>query len=79
MVGVEQPGLKALVIMAPAEVGRNFSNVLSRVSSLDAPFLLLVEASDEPEFQNNFDALDRILARAQKRGEEHPLRSGRRA
>jgi dienelactone hydrolase len=61
MVGVEQKGLKGLVIMAPAEVGRNFSTTLSRISSLDAPVLLLVEASDEPEYQNNFDALDRLL------------------
>ena len=61
IVGVEQKGLKALVIMAPAEVGRNFSATLSRVSSLDAPVLLLVEAEDESEYQNNFDALDRTL------------------
>jgi dienelactone hydrolase len=61
MVGVEQPDLKALVIMAPAEIGRNFSNALSQISSLNAPVLLLVEKSDEPELQNNFDALDRVL------------------
>jgi dienelactone hydrolase len=66
MVGVEQKELKALVIMAPAGGGRNFSQMLSRVSSLDAPVLLLVEASDEAEYQNNFDALDRTL-RAQNK------------
>jgi dienelactone hydrolase len=66
MVGVEQKGLKALVIMAPAGVGRNFSTTLSRVSSLEAPVLLLVEASDEPEYQNNFDALDQALREHKK-------------
>jgi dienelactone hydrolase len=66
MVGVEQKGLKALVIMAPASVGRNLSTTLSRVSPLDAPVLLLVEAEDRPEIQNNFDALDRILREHKK-------------
>ena len=66
MVGVEQPGLKALVIMAPPEIGRNFSNTLSQISSLNAPVLLLVEKCDEPEFQNNFDALDRALREHKK-------------
>src|ERR671924_2072624 len=47
MVSVEQKELKALVVMAPAEIGRNLSTTLSRVSSLDAPVLLLIEASDE--------------------------------
>jgi dienelactone hydrolase len=66
MVGVEQPDLKALVIMAPAEIGRNFAAALSQISSLNAPVLLLVEKSDEPEFQNNFDALDRVLRENKK-------------
>jgi dienelactone hydrolase len=66
MVGVEQNGLKALVMMAPAEIGRNLSNALSRISSLDAPVLLLVEASDEAELQNNFDLLDRTLREHKK-------------
>jgi dienelactone hydrolase len=66
MVGVEQPDLKALVIMAPAEIGRNFSNSLSKISSLNTPVLLLVEKSDEAEFQNNFDALDSALREHQK-------------
>jgi dienelactone hydrolase len=66
MVGVEQPDLKALVIMAPAEIGRNFSAALSQISSLNAPVLLLVEKSDEPEFQNNFDILDRVLRENKK-------------
>ena len=66
MVGVEQKGLKALVIMAPAEIGRYFSTTLSQVPSLDAPVLLLVEASDESDIQNNFDMLDRILREHKK-------------
>jgi dienelactone hydrolase len=66
MVGLEQPQLKALVIMAPAEIGRNFSNSLSNVSSLNTPVLLLLEQSDGSEFQNNFDALDSLLREHKK-------------
>jgi hypothetical protein len=66
MVGLERTDLKALVIMAPAEIGRNLSNALYQISSLNAPVLLLVEKSDETEFQNNFDALDRVLRENQK-------------
>lgn len=66
MVSVEQKELKALVVMAPAEIGRNLSTTLSRVSSLDAPVLLLIEASDEPDLQNNFDTLDRVLRENKK-------------
>jgi dienelactone hydrolase len=66
MVGIEQPGLKALVIMAPAEVGHNFSTTLPRVSSIEASVLILVEASDKSEIQNNFDTLDRVLRENKK-------------
>lgn len=66
MVGVEQKELKALVVMAPAEIGRNLSTILSQVSSLDAPVLLLIEASDESELQNNFNTLDRVLRENKK-------------
>ena len=66
MVGLEQAELKALVIMAPPEIGRNFSNALSQIASLKPPVLLLIEKGDEPEFQNNFDALDRALREHKK-------------
>jgi len=66
MVGVEQKGLKALVIMALAAVGPNLSTTLPRVSSLDAPVLLLIEAGDTAEHQNIFDALDRVLREHKK-------------
>jgi dienelactone hydrolase len=66
MVGLERPDLKALVIMAPAEIGRNLSNAMYQISSLNAPVLLLVEKGDEAEFQNNFDALDRVLRENQR-------------
>jgi dienelactone hydrolase len=66
MVGVEQPELKALVIMAPAEIGRNLSLALSKISSLNPPVLLLVEKGDAAEFQNNFDALDSALREHKK-------------
>ncbi len=61
MVGVEQRGLKALVIMAAPEIGKNLAKAMSDIAALDAPVLLLVEAGDEPEFQKNFDALDQAL------------------
>jgi dienelactone hydrolase len=78
MVGVEQTKLKALVIMALAEIGRNFSTTLFQVSSLDASVLLLIEASDEPDLQNNFDTLDRVLRENQKEVKSIPISSRRR-
>jgi dienelactone hydrolase len=66
MVGIEQRGLKALVIMALASVGGNFSAMLPQISSLDAPVLLLIEASDEREHQNIFDTMDRALREHKK-------------
>ena len=61
MVGVEQKGLKALIIMAVPEIGKNLAKAMSDIAALEAPVLLLVEAGDEPEFQKNFDALDQAL------------------
>jgi dienelactone hydrolase len=66
MVGLERPDLKALVIMAPAEIGKNFASSVAQVSLLNTPVLLLVERSDEAEFQNNFDALDSALREHKK-------------
>jgi dienelactone hydrolase len=66
MIGVEQKNLKALVVMALPEIGRNLSTTLSQVSSLDAPVLLLIEATDESELQNNFDKLARVLREHKK-------------
>jgi dienelactone hydrolase len=66
MVGVERADLKALVVMAPPEIGRNLSSALSQVSSLNAPVLLLIEKSDESDFQNNFDTIDRVLRENKK-------------
>jgi dienelactone hydrolase len=61
MVGVEQKGLKALVIMAVPEIGKNFAKAMADIAALEAPVLLLVEAGDEPDFQKNFDALAQTL------------------
>jgi dienelactone hydrolase len=66
MVGVERADLKALVVMAPPEIGRNLSSALSQISSLNAPVLLLIEKSDESDFQNNFDMIDRVLREDKK-------------
>ena len=61
MVGVEQKGLKALIIMAVPEIGKNLAKAMSDIASLEAPVLLLVEAGDEPDFQKNFDALAQTM------------------
>ncbi|MGH7769226.1 MAG: dienelactone hydrolase family protein [Candidatus Binatia bacterium] len=66
MAGIEQKGLKALVVMALAAVGSNLSETLPRISSLDAPVLLLIEASDTAEHQQIFDELDRLLREDKK-------------
>jgi len=47
MVGVERKDLKAFVITAPADIHPYFSQAVARVSSINAPALLLVEVSDE--------------------------------
>lgn len=62
LVGVERKDLRALVILAPAPGGReDFARAASRVSSLEAPVLLLVEASDTGDILENFNMLDRAL------------------
>lgn len=66
MVGVEEKGVKALVIMALAAVGSNLSATLPRVSSIDAPVLLLIEAGDTAEHQEIFDTVDRLLREHKK-------------
>ena len=57
----EQKGLKALIIMAVPEIGKNLAKATSDIAAIEAPVLLLVEAGDEPDFQKNFDALDQAL------------------
>jgi len=66
MVASERRDLKALVVMAPADVGSYFSRTLPEVPSIDAPVLILVEAGDKAEIQDNFDALDRALKQHKK-------------
>jgi dienelactone hydrolase len=66
MAGVEHPGLEVLVVMAPADVGPTFAGTLPRIASIEASVLILVEASDTSEIQNNFDTLDRVLRENKK-------------
>ena len=61
MVGVERNDLKALLILAPAPGMGHFAQAVNRVSSLNAPVLLLVEASDDSDILQSFDALERAL------------------
>jgi dienelactone hydrolase len=66
MVGVEQKGVKALVVMALAAVGSNLSATLPHVASLEAPVLLLIEKGDTAEHQEIFDTVDRLLREHKK-------------
>lgn len=62
MVGIERNDLKALVILAPSPGGKgDFAKAVRQVSSLSAPVLLLVEASDDVPILANFDMLERAL------------------
>jgi dienelactone hydrolase len=61
MVGVERVDLDALVILAPAPGRGHFAQAVERVVSLNAPVLLLVEASDSPEILQDFQALKQAL------------------
>jgi len=57
MVGTERSDLKALVILAPSPGGK----AVKQASSLNAPVLLLVEASDDAPILENFDMLEKAL------------------
>jgi len=61
MAGIEEKGVKALVVMALAAVGTNLAATLPRIPVLEAPVLLLIEKSDTAEHQKIFDELDRLL------------------
>jgi len=66
MAGIEEKGLKALVVMALAAVGSKLSETLPQISSIDAPVLLLIEAGDTAEHQEIFDRMDRLLREHKK-------------
>jgi dienelactone hydrolase len=66
MAGIEENGLKALVVMALAAVGSKLSETLPKVSSIDAPVLLLIEKGDTAEHQQIFNDLDRLLRERKK-------------
>jgi dienelactone hydrolase len=61
MASVERSDLKAIVILAPAPGEGLFAKTVRRASSLNAPVLLLVEASDGPGILENFEALSKAL------------------
>lgn len=66
MVGVERKDLRALVITAPADIPRYFDETVARVSSILAPVLLLVEASDEMGSLGAVTALEGALKKRAK-------------
>ena len=61
MVGVEREDLKSLVILAPAPGRGHFAEAVERVTALNVPVLLLVEASDEEIILEDFDLLKEAL------------------
>jgi len=61
MVAVERNDLKALLILAPAPGEGHFAEAVTRVPSLAAPVLLLVEAGDDSSILDDFDMLERAL------------------
>lgn len=67
LVGLERRDLKALVITAPADIPPFFSQALARVSNLNVPVLLMVEASDEMGSLTVVRALDQALQNRGKR------------
>ena len=66
IVGTERNDLKALLIMAPAPGQGHFAEAVQRVSSLNAPVLLLVEAGDDPPILEDFEMLERALHEHEK-------------
>lgn len=52
---------KALLILAPAPGEGHFAEAVTRVPSLAAPVLLLVEAGDDSSILDDFDMLERAL------------------
>jgi dienelactone hydrolase len=67
MAGLERRDLKALVIIALAEIRPYFSQAVAGVASLNTPVLLLVEVSDERGRLGAVNFLDDAL---RKRGKE---------
>jgi dienelactone hydrolase len=69
MVAVERSDLKALVILAPAPGRGDFARAVTQVSSINAPVLLLVEASDEQNILEDFEMLSRSLKELGKKSQ----------
>lgn len=66
MAGIERNDVRALVIMALAEVGKNLSATLPHISSIGAPVLVLIEKDDTKEHQEIFDRLGVLLQEHKK-------------
>ena len=61
MAGLERNDLKALIITAPAEIGRYFSLAVACIASLNTPVLLLVAVDDEHGRLGAVNVLDDAL------------------
>ncbi len=61
MGGVEREDLRALVILAPAPGRGYFAEAVERVSTLNMPVLLLVEAGDTAPILEDFEMLKHAL------------------
>ncbi len=65
-IGVERNDSKAILILAPAPGKGYFANIVQRVSSLNSPVLLMVEASDSPEILKDYEMLEQALREQEK-------------
>ena len=61
MVAVERRDLSAYLILAPAPGRGHFADAAQHISSLSAPVLLLVEASDDNKILEDFEMLSQAL------------------
>jgi len=64
MAAAERSDLSALVVIAPAPGRGHFERALARVSTIQPPVLIMVEASDDGVILGNVDTLEQALGAA---------------
>ena len=66
MVAVERSDLRACFVLAPAPGRGHFADAVRHISSLSAPVLLLVEASDDYKTLEDFEMLSLAIKEKSK-------------